>query len=104
MPDQRATRTQQELIDLRKVARRLARGEEALTQLRAQRDMLIYKACQAGASERAAADAAGVSPTYAHRCKADKGNPRSGPIMDADRQTGNLTRMPPRRKRVAGVF
>ncbi len=72
-----------ELLQLRTVSEDLARQEEVTRRLRARRDMLIYRACEAGATERAAADAGHVSAAYAHRCKADEGRPRSGPALDA---------------------
>lgn len=102
MAGKAATKTMiPELVELKKVARKLERHEEAGSQIRAQRDVLIYKACLAGASERAAADAGKVSATYAHRCKADKGNPRSGPVLDQERAQHAGGRS---RGKVAGVF
>lgn len=74
------------LAALRKAAHRLSAAEAQTKLLREERDTLILRACEAGASEREAAVAAGVSATYAHRAKADRGKPRSGPALDAARQ------------------
>jgi hypothetical protein len=56
-----------ELRELRRLAPIIERIERELDALRTQRDRRIASAIRAGASERSAASAAGVSPVWAHK-------------------------------------
>ena len=54
------------LADLRVAATGVADAENRLGAMRSRRDELIRTAVSQGATERAAAEAAGVAPSYAH--------------------------------------
>jgi hypothetical protein len=66
------------LSDVRNVALRLEPAEDEVARLRTRRNRLMFEAMRFGATERAAAEAAGVSPSYAHRVRVGKGEPASG--------------------------
>lgn len=56
-----------DLEELERSARLVDERESALKAARRQRDELIKRAVAGGATERQAAAAAGVAPSYAHR-------------------------------------
>lgn len=76
-PDELATQAEK-VREVKRARRRLRTAEDKATAIRAERDRLIYEAIEAGASERKAAEAGGVSHTYAHRCAVTEGNPPTG--------------------------
>lgn len=55
------------LEQLRTLTEQVAAADRQLAMLRSQRDEEIARVCSNGTSERAAARAAKVSPSYAHR-------------------------------------
>ncbi len=55
-------------------------AEARVEHLREQRNLLILSGMEQGLTEREAAKAGGVSPTYAHRIRRDAGRPLSGPL------------------------
>ena len=57
-----------DLERLTSAARRVRDAESRLASARRQRDEMVKLAVAGGASERQAAAAAGVAPSYAHRC------------------------------------
>lgn len=61
------TISQEELEDqLSKVAAQIEESERRLSVQRSRRDDLMQRAIRSGSTERAAAEAAGVSASYAH--------------------------------------
>jgi hypothetical protein len=67
------------LARLRSVRGKLARAEKTASRLREERNALLYQVLRDGeATEREAAQEAGVTPAYAHRVKASHGRPPSG--------------------------
>lgn len=70
-------------VRLAEIVSALEEVEARATQLRAERNHLLYLAMtKEGCTERAAATMGKVSPTYAHRIRAYAGEPPSGPTMD----------------------
>jgi hypothetical protein len=67
-------------VSLTRSREALEKAESRAEELRSERNRLIYEAIQIHKmTERQAAEAAGVSPAYAHRVKASSGEPQSGP-------------------------
>lgn len=64
--------------ELQKVAARVKRRDDAQERDRAYRNRLIYEGCEAGLTERAAAEAAGVSYGYAGQAHRGEGDPAKG--------------------------
>lgn len=60
---------------LRGLKRRIERREQRLAELREERNLLIYEACEAGLTERTAAHESGVSHGWAGRCHRTAGKP-----------------------------
>jgi hypothetical protein len=71
----------QKLTDLRRTARKLERIEKQAEIVRTERNLQIFEAVTEGATEREAAEAGMVGPSYAHRCVQYQGAPVSGPKL-----------------------
>jgi hypothetical protein len=79
------------LDDIRVLTETIRRLDIELSVLRGRRNMLMFEEMkQAGTTERAMAEAANVSPAYAHRVKIGKGSPLSGPALGKTRLTPAL--------------
>lgn len=84
--------------ELKKVRRQLSRAEDVSTDLRNKRNALMLQAItKEKVSEKAAAEAAGVSPAYAHRVKKGAGQPLSGPAWDESRKPTSRARRAPKK-------
>jgi hypothetical protein len=68
----------EKLQDLAGTVRELQAAEAKVESLRQKRNEEIYESVKLGATERKTAQIADVDPAYAHRCRIDKGKPKTG--------------------------